>query len=116
MFIIARPDCLSVVMVLLKHVFRRFIVLNDLSHSAENTGNVQRVHKAKGSWAPQHRPPPPPPSYAPEKTMKRTSPTSKKIIVRGVARIFQRGGHRQGHHPGIADYIYIYGLYRCSPS
>lgn len=42
MFIIARPDCLSVVMVLVKHVFRRFNVLNDLSHSAEVTGNVQR--------------------------------------------------------------------------
>ena len=26
-------------------------------------------------------------------------------LNRGVARIFQRGGHRQGHHPGIADYI-----------
>ena len=26
---------------------------------------------------------------------------------RGVARIFQRGGHRQGHHSGIADYISV---------
>ena len=57
MFIIARPDCLSVVMALLKHVFRRFNVLNDLSHSAEVTGNVQRVQKEKGSRATQHPPP-----------------------------------------------------------
>ena len=28
-------------------------------------------------------------------------------VYRGVARIFQRGGHRQGHHPGIADYIWF---------
>ena len=37
--IIARPDCLSVVMALLKYVFRRSNVLNDLSHSVEVTGN-----------------------------------------------------------------------------
>ena len=43
MFIIARPDRLSVVILLLKYVFRRFKVLNDLSHSAEVTGNVQRM-------------------------------------------------------------------------
>ena len=30
--------------------------------------------------------------------------------IRGVARIFQRGGHRQGHHPGIADYIWFISL------
>ena len=29
---------------------------------------------------------------------------------RGVARIFQRGSHRQGHHPGIADYIWFIPL------
>ena len=29
---------------------------------------------------------------------------------RGVARIFQRGGHRQGHHQGIADYIWFIPL------
>ena len=29
---------------------------------------------------------------------------------RGVARIFQRGGHRQGHHPGIAHYIWFISL------
>ena len=29
---------------------------------------------------------------------------------RGVARIFQRGDHRQGHHPGIADYIWFISL------
>ena len=28
-------------------------------------------------------------------------------INRGVARIFQRRGHRQGHHPVIADYIWF---------
>ena len=28
----------------------------------------------------------------------------------GVARIFKRGGHRQGHHPGIADYIWFIPL------
>ena len=38
MFIITRPDWLSVVIVLL-----RFKVLNNLSHSAEVTGNVQRM-------------------------------------------------------------------------
>lgn len=38
MFIIARPDWLSVVIVLL-----RFKVLNDLSHSAQVTGHVQRM-------------------------------------------------------------------------
>ena len=43
MFIIARPDWLSVVIVLLKYVFRSFKVLNNLSHSAEVTGNVQRM-------------------------------------------------------------------------
>ena len=37
--IIARPDCLSVVMALLKNVFRCSNVLNDLSHSVEVTGN-----------------------------------------------------------------------------
>ena len=31
-------------------------------------------------------------------------------LNRGVARIFQRGGHRQGHHPGIADYIWFIPL------
>ena len=30
--------------------------------------------------------------------------------LRGVARIFQMGGHRQGHHPGIADYIWFISL------
>ena len=37
-------------------------------------------------------------------------------IPRGVARIFQRGGHRgysPDHHLGIADF---FGLYRCFPS
>ena len=29
---------------------------------------------------------------------------------RGIARIFQRGDHRQGHHPGIADYIWFIPL------
>ena len=29
---------------------------------------------------------------------------------RGVARIFQRGDHRQGHHQGIADYIWFITL------
>ena len=35
-----------------------------------------------------------------------------RLHVRGVARIFQRGGggHRQGHHPGIADYIWFIPL------
>ena len=33
-----------------------------------------------------------------------------KSRFRGVARIFQRGGHRQGHHPGIADYIWFIPL------
>ena len=28
-------------------------------------------------------------------------------VYRGVARIFQRGGHRQGHHPVIADYMWF---------
>ena len=28
----------------------------------------------------------------------------------GRTRIFQRGGHRQGHHPGIADYIWFIRL------
>ena len=37
--IIARPDCLSVVMALLKYVFGRSNVLNDLSHSVEVKGN-----------------------------------------------------------------------------
>ena len=32
------------------------------------------------------------------------------IYSRGVARIFQRGGHRQEHHPGIADYIWFIPL------
>ena len=29
---------------------------------------------------------------------------------RVVARIFQKGGHRQGHHPGITDYIWFIQL------
>ena len=29
---------------------------------------------------------------------------------RGVARIFQREGHGQGHHPGIADYMWFIPL------
>ena len=33
-----------------------------------------------------------------------------EVYSRGVARIFQRGGHRQGHHPGIADYIWFIPL------
>ena len=37
--IIARPDCLSVVMALRKYVVRCSNVLNDLSHSVEVTGN-----------------------------------------------------------------------------
>ena len=37
--IIARPDCLSVVMALLKYAFGRSNVLNDLSHSVEVKGN-----------------------------------------------------------------------------
>ena len=45
--IIARPDCLSVVMALLKYVFRRSNVLNDLSHSAEVTGNIQNFPLCK---------------------------------------------------------------------
>ena len=43
MFIIARPDCLSVVIVLLKYVFRRFKELNEPSRSVEVTGNEQRM-------------------------------------------------------------------------
>ena len=43
MFIVARPDCLSVVIVLPKNVFRHFKELNDPSLSAEVTGNVQRM-------------------------------------------------------------------------
>ena len=31
--------------------------------------------------------------------------TKTNYHFRGVARIFQRGGPRQGHHPGITDYI-----------
>ena len=54
-------------MVLLEHVFRRFNELNDLSHSAEVTGNVQSVHKEKGSRTPQ--PPPPPPHPHPLATL-----------------------------------------------
>ena len=45
MFIIARPDGLSVVIVFLKYVFRHFKVLNDLSHCAEVAGNVQRMRR-----------------------------------------------------------------------
>ena len=35
-----------------------------------------------------------------------------RLHVRGVAMIFQRGegGHRQGHHPGIADCIWFIPL------
>ena len=33
-----------------------------------------------------------------------------KPRFRGVARIFQRGGQRQGHHPGIAGYIWFIPL------
>ena len=36
--------------------------------------------------------------------------TTAYLKNRGVARIFQRGGHRQGHHPGIADYIWFIPL------
>ena len=36
--------------------------------------------------------------------------TNTITFYRGVARIFQRGGHRQGHHPGIADYIWFIPL------
>ena len=35
------------------------------------------------------------------------------FLVRGVARIFQRGGHRgysPDHHPGITDYIWFIPL------
>ena len=37
----------------------------------------------------------------------------KKMFSMGVARIFQRGGHRgysPDHHPGIADYIWFMPL------
>ena len=44
-FIIARPDCLSVVIVLLKYVFRRCNVLNDLLPSAEVTGECTKNAK-----------------------------------------------------------------------
>ena len=44
-FIIDRPDCLSVVIVLLKYVFRRCNVLNDLLHSAEVTGKCTKNAK-----------------------------------------------------------------------
>ena len=32
------------------------------------------------------------------------------LTNRGLARIFQRGGSQQGHHPGIADYIWFIPL------
>ena len=38
---------------------------------------------------------------------------SGTALIRGVARIFQRGGHRgysADHHPGIADYIWFIPL------
>ena len=39
--------------------------------------------------------------------------TSYRAYTRGVARIFQRGGHRgysPDHHPGITDYIWFIPL------
>lgn len=72
MFIIARPDCLSLVMVLLKHVFRRFNVLNDLSPSAK-----LQICTKRGA----HRHPNTPLATP----LKRTSPTSKQIIIKLIS-------------------------------
>ena len=43
-------------------------------------------------------------------TTKSINSPKKKNYSRGVARIFQRGGYRQGHHPGIAHYIWFIPL------
>ena len=42
-----------------------FNVLNDLSHSAKVTCNVQRIHKGGGGGGVTGNPVSPPPSYAP---------------------------------------------------
>ena len=52
--------------------------------------------------------------------MEKIANSLTSVLNRGVARIFQRGGHRgyspdchvdlhavQGHHPGITDYIWF---------
>ena len=76
MFIIARPYCLSVVMVHVKQVFRRFNVLNDLSHSAEVTGMYKECTKRGAHGHPNT------PIATP---LKGTSPTSKQMIIKLIS-------------------------------
>ena len=45
-----------------------------------------------------------------KKTACNVNCSKKGHSSRGVARIFQRGGHRQGHLPGIAEYIWFISL------
>jgi len=71
-----QTDCLSVVMVLLEHVFRQFNVLNDLSPSAEVTDMYKECTKRGAHGYPN----------APLATpLKRTSPTSKQIIIKLIS-------------------------------
>ena len=76
MFIIARLYCLSVVMVHVKQVFRRFNVLNDLPHSAEVTGMYKECTKRGAHGHPST------PLATP---LKRTSPSSKQIIIKLIS-------------------------------